>query len=238
MRWFWSVLSCLLMFSLRAEEETPYVIFYVDAPGLCYDHFESLCHSLAQKKERGKPRANVGHAWIHLHGHLDGRKIDLTVGHSGELGITDWPYFDGVMDAVERKSLNPIAYMFSTLHDGYAELSSGGHIPTLAVKRQLTDSQLRAILRFIHPKRYPYGEYALTKWQCSSFVAHVAALADLKLEHQVSVQIPKMLTFRGWRMRLWTDPRYRVLTFSAPDKIEASLRQLAKTGKVVKVEAL
>lgn len=221
--------------STEAAAEESYIIFYVDAPQLRYESFDALCQSLARTEKDGKGKIriqrNVGHAWIALHGTLDGRVIDLTVGHSGELGVMDRPYFEGVMDLVEQRDPNPIAYLFSTLRDGFPQLSSGGHVPTFAAKRTLTEQQLRAILRFIHPTRYPYSQYGLTGRQCASFVAQVAALAGCSLADKVTVPIPQYFIYGGWKMRLWSDCRYSKLTFSSPDKIEEALKQLVERGE-------
>lgn len=219
----------------EAAAEEHYIIFYVDAPKLCYDSFGTLCQSLArvEKDKRGKIRLqrNVGHAWLALYGTLDGCAIDLTIGHSGEMGVMDRPYFEGVMDLVEQRHPNPISYLFKTLRDGFPQLSSGGHVPTFAVKRSLTEEQLRTILRFIHPKRCPYAAYGLTGLQCASFVAHVSVLAGCPLAHKITVPIPQYFTYGGWKMRLWTDCRYSKITFSSPDKIEESLKQLVERGE-------
>lgn len=243
---FVSLCLCVQFFSwplffvchLTASEPA-YVIFYVDAPKLCYDSFETLVHGLAksQTHKDGRLYANVGHAWLKIHGALDGRDINMTIGHSGELGIINRPYFEGVMDLLDKGHPNPVSYLFATLHDGFAQMGCGGHLPTFAAKCFVTQPQLRAIVRFIHPKRYPYSEYALTGKQCASLLAQVASLAGLSLEHQVSVPIPKILSFGGRRMRLWTHPRYRTLTFSSPDKLEKSLKQLVVCGKAEEASA-
>lgn len=229
--------SCSLFHHLAASEPAC-VIFYVDAPKLCYDSFETLVQGLAksQTHKDGRLYANVGHAWLKVCGTLDGHTIDVTLGHSGELGVINRPYFEGVMDLLDKKHPNPVSYLFSSLSDGFAQFSSGGHLPTFAAKCLITQQQLRAIVRFIHPKRYPYSEYALTGNQCASLVAQAAALAGLSLEHRVSVPIPKILYFGGRKMRLWTHPRYRTLTFSSPDKLEQSLKQLVRSGQAEEVK--
>lgn len=231
----WCLITLFVLEGLSSEE-SPSIIFYVDAPNLRYDTFETLCDSLSRVKKGNKKeiriRQNVGHAWISLHGTLDGRLIDLTLGHSGERGATQRPYFQGVMDLVERNDPSPVAYLFSTLKDGFAQQGSGGHQPTFAAKCEITIQQLREILRFIHPSRYPYAEYGLTTRQCASFVTQIAALLGFKFADKVSVPIPPTFTYGGWwKMRLWSDPRYRTITFSSPDKIEIALKELVKSGK-------
>lgn len=236
----WCLITLCVLQGISAEE-SPFIIFYVDAPKLCYDSFETLCDSLSRVKKGNKKeirlRQNVGHAWVTLRGEIDGQVIDLTLGHSGERGAVNRPYFQGVMDLVEKGDPNPVAYLFSTLTDGFPQMGSGGHVPTFAAKCDITTQQLRSILRFIHPTRYPYAQYGLTTRQCASLVTQIAALLGFSFADKVSVPIPPTFTYGGlWKMRLWSDPRYRTITFSSPDKIEVALRELVRSGKATAMQ--
>lgn len=207
-----------------------FLIVYVDAPHLDYRNNNALLQSIARN-------GVFGHAWIHLQGIVEGQRVFIEGGHSGELGRCQAKYFDGVMNYIEygyanptaqqkqrpRYEPNPIKYLWETQRDGFFQVGSGGHKPTFSVKMDLTSEQFECILSFI--RNYDYAQYSLTDNQCSTFVAQIAALADFPLECDVTIPIRQMLTFRNETFCLWQDPRYSMLTFSSPDALESSLKQ-------------
>lgn len=206
-------LFLLLTATLVASKE-PYVVFLVNARKLDYSSFKSLLKTIAKHPSDWSKNGDVGHAWIYL----EGDEV-IEGGHSGELGIDQPRYMDGVLDNIALGSKNPISYLWCSQCDGFFQKGNGGHRPTTAAKLILNPAQYEAIQRFI--QNYPYQNYSLTSHQCCTFVQQIAALADIHLEDKVTVQI---------HPTLWEDPAYASLTFASPDRLEVSLRDQIKKG--------
>jgi hypothetical protein len=135
------------------------------------------------------------------------------------------------MDHLDNGNPDPIQYLWATQYDGFFQEGSGGHVPTYAVKVDLSQEQFEKILFFIDPKNYYYREYALTCNQCSSFVAQVASLIDFPFEHEITIEIKEKVTLRGQTLYLWKDPYYSQLTISTPDILERSLMEAVDEGR-------
>ncbi|WP_284452573.1 hypothetical protein [Parachlamydia acanthamoebae] len=208
--------------------ESPYfLVILVNARHLDYTDNRSFLRTLAKHPSDGSKNSDVGHAWICLRGIIDGEYVEIEGGHTGETGLTQARYFDGMMDLVEKGSPNPVRYLWEMQHDGFFQNGSGGHHPTFAAKIDLTEEQFHTILTFI--ETYPYQDYAITKNQCSSFVAQVAALADWEIPCEVTLSIDPHLQIGPDLIPLWTDPRYAYLTISSPDMVEKSLMKAVAT---------
>lgn len=219
----------------QMQETDYYVVFFVDAPHLDYTDNCSLLRTIVRHPSNGSRRRDVGHAWISLHGIEDGKKIVVEGGHSGELGIAQPKYFDGIMDLIEEGDANPIKYLWATLHDGFFQEGAGMHRPTFAAKVGLTKEQFEKIMTFISPENYNYHEYSLTRSQCSTFVAQVALLAGLKLEHEVTIEIDETIIWTGRMLPLRCDEKYSLLTISTPDVLERSLMTAVGEGQAVAI---
>lgn len=227
------------------EVSSFFLIILVDARHLDYTDNKSLFKTIAKHPSDGSKNGDVGHAWVYLQGIIDGEDVFVEGGHSGELGITQAKYFEGVMNYIEygyanpskeqmqkpRFEPNPIKYLWSDLYDGYFQEGSGGHVPNFAVKIDLTEEQFNAILNFIHPCNYCYKRYSLTENQCSSFVARIAELADFQIEHEITMNIEQTVKINGEIFTLWEDPLYSQITFSSPDIIEKSLMDAVSKGR-------
>jgi hypothetical protein len=225
-------------------ESDYFVVLLVAARHLDYTHGVSTLKTIAKHPSDGSKNGDVGHAWIYLQGIEQGERVFIEGGHSGERGINQSRYFEGVMNYIEygyatpteeqiwspRYEPNPIKYLWATQRDGFFQWGSGGHTPTFAAKIDLTKEQFQRIVAFIHSSNYYYKDYALIHNQCSSFVAKVAALANLPIDHEVTISIPPTLSFRDVNCTLWTDPHYAKLTFSSPDIVERSLMQAVRKG--------
>lgn len=227
------------------EESDYFLVILVDARHLDYTNNYSFLHTVA-KHPNGSKTGDVGHAWIYLQGWIEGcsQRFILEGGHSGETGVLQPKYFDGIMNyndwgyanPTEKQKMNPryepnpIKYLWVTQRDGFFEQGPGIHAPTFAAKVNLSREQFHAILDFMYGE-YRYSQYALTGQQCSSFVVKIASLAGLSLESQVSMSIEDKIFFRGATVRFWEDPRYSQITFSSPDVIEKSLIQAVKEGR-------
>ena len=221
-----------------------FIVFLVDARHLDYTEGSSLLKTIVKHPSDGSKNGDVGHAWIYLQGIVEGQKIFIEGGHSGELGLRQAKYFDGIMNNIEygyanpseaqkrcpRYESNPIKYLWATQCDGYFQRGSGGHTPTCAVKIDLTVEQFEKILSFIDPDNYVYEEYSLTGNQCTTFIAKIADLIDFPMEYEVSIRIPPQLKIGGETFTLWTDPQYASFTFSSPDIAEHSLILALNSG--------
>lgn len=218
-----------------------FLVILVAARHLDYRDFNHLLYTIAKHPSDGSKNGDVGHAWIYLQGEIEGSFICIEGGHSGELGIIQPKYLDGIMNYVEFGSVvyqpggrltyepNPIRYLWEPQRDGFFQVGSGGHIPTCAAKIPITQQQLEQIVQFI--STYPYHEYRLLDQQCAGYVARIAAIAELSLAHTVVLEIPSVVYFKGEAIRLWEDEKYRSLMLSTPDCLERSLWNAIKEGK-------
>lgn len=212
-----------------STEDEFYLVLLVDARHLDYSHMRSLLKTIVKHPSDGSKNADVGHAWVYLEGVKDGKKVVIEGGHSGELGRMQPKYFDGVMDLMERGDQNPIRYLWATQLDGFFQEGSGGHTPTFAVKVTLTEEQFNKIFDYI--TSYHYKKYSLVRRQCSLFVAEIAALAHLFLEHKITIEIQPQIQIKGRAYLFWTDPSYSTLTISSPDLLEKSLMKVVEEGR-------
>lgn len=203
---------------------SPYMlIILVDARHLDYSDGQALMRTIVKHPSDGSKNSDVGHAWVYLQGHLDGKFLAIEGGHSGELGIDQPKYFEGVMDDVERDELNPIKYLWDIQRDGFFQRGSGGHSPTFAAKVDLSEDRFREILDFID--RYDFSQFSLVGNQCTSFAAQVAELAGLSLSIEVTIPIQQHIRVGGEWITLWEDPAYSVIGMPSPDRLEKSLME-------------
>ncbi len=225
-------------------QESPYfLVILVDARQLDYTSSQKCVRSIAKHPSDGSKNSDVGHAWIYLQGVKNGALVKLEGGHSGEQGRGRPKYFEGIMNYFEygaacpnEKDLthscyepNPIKYLWEPLDDGFFEKGSGGHIPTFAIKVDLTPKQFDEILLFI--KNYPFEFYSLTSHQCCTFVVEVAALAHLHLDSKLNVFIDPNIVVGGVRIRLWTDAEYSTLELPCPEMLEYSMLLAVNDGR-------
>ena len=213
----------------RMRESAYFVVFLVEARHLDYTSNRALLQSLVKHPSDGSKNSDVGHAWICLQGHENGCFVNLEGGQSGELGLNQPKYFEGLIDYFEAGSCNPIQYLWACQKDGYFEEGAGGHYPTYAAKVDLTEEQYRKIVNFI--SKYDYSHYYLTHHQCTTFVTQIAELAGLQLDHYVTISIDPVLHICGDCLPLWKDPQYASFTFSSPDILERSLMEAVWCGE-------
>ena len=206
----------------RMRETDYFLVILVDALHLDYTENKSFFRTMVKHPSDGSKNCDVGHAWIYVQGIIDGQPVYVEGGHSGELGIVQPKYFEGIVELAERGDPNPARYLWETQHDGFFQEGSGDHHPTFAAKIDIDEQQFTKILEFI--ESYDYSEYAITRNQCSSFVAQVAALADFSIEYEITMKIDKTLG-------IWKDSKYSTITFSTPDVVERSLMQAVKEGR-------
>ena len=226
------------------QETSSFLVILVEARHLDYSDTCTLLRTLAKHPSDGSKNGDVGHAWIYVRGYRQGQCVEVEGGHSGELGLTQARYLEGVINLMEcgysfpscttsacyRYEPNPIKYLWEPQRDGYFQRGSGEHAPTFAVKINLTDVQFERIYAFICGE-YDFSYYSLTDNQCTSFVTQIAAQADIELEHEMTIKIDPIVSMHGGNLRFWEDPRYQYLTFSSPDILERSMMEAVKEGK-------
>lgn len=202
-----------------------FVVLLVEAPHLNLSTNRACLKTMAKHPSNWSKNGDVGHAWIYL----QGGGLCIEGGHSGELGITQLTYFQGVMQKHDQGDPNPAAYLWSTLDDGFFQRGSGGHRPTYAVALPLNQQQFDAILNLL--ETYDFSHYSLARQQCCSFVTQVAALVGLELDAQEILVLESTLTVAKEEICLWQDPTFSQLPFESPDRLEQSLRRAVLEGK-------
>lgn len=213
----------LLPLQLFAGEN--YLVILVEAPHFDFTSNKAFLRSMAKHPSNWSKNGDVGHAWIYL----QGKGITLEGGQSGELGIDQPKYFEGIMSLVDRGCANPCQYLWETLQDGFFEKENGGHIPTFAASLEVSDEQFEQILCFI--KSYDFSNYNLRNHQCCTFVKGVASIVGLELETEAHLKIEPTVTIDGEEITLWKDPFYQTLSFQCPDKVEESLKKAVEEGR-------
>lgn len=231
------------LISCQSKEKEYFLVILVDAKQLRYDNCRDFLRSMAKHPADGTKDGSVGHAWIYLRGVLHGQCVELEGGHSGELGYRKVPYLTGITNNINygyanpttQQRLcpayepNPVRYLWESLGDGFWQEGTGDHKATYAAKIDITESQFHSILQFIDA--YNFSDYAITRNQCSTFVARLAQLAGWELEHLVMMRIDPWVRIGNEILPLWRDPSYATITFSSPDRLQLSLMESVRSGK-------
>lgn len=212
-----SLFFALLFANIHADYS---VVFLVNARHLDYSSSNRMLKTIAKHPSDWSKNGDVGHAWLILNG-----EKSIEGGHSGELGVYQPRYMEGVVENAYRGAKNPISYLWCPQSDGFFQEGNGGHFPTVAAKIALTKSEYEAILAYI--ETYCFDEYSLTKKQCCHFVKGAAQVIGIELEDEVCLRISPFLA----GLQMWEDPRYEYLIFSSPDRLEYSLKQLILKGR-------
>ena len=193
----------------------------------------------------GSKNGNVGHTWIYLRGLQEGVPVVIEGGHSGEFGEVQPKYFDGVTDYMQygylaptskekkhpRHEPDPIKYLWASQMDGIFQKGNGKHTPSFAAKVNLTEEQYWKIMDFINPKNYNYKDFAITRNQCSAFVAGIGALIDFPIESTMTIELNPMTKIAGKEVVLWEDEQYSSITIGSPDEVERSLMEAVREGR-------
>jgi len=201
------------------------LVILVCARHLDYSKSQALLKTVAKHPQDGSLTGDVGHSWLLLKG-PDGV---IEGGHSGELGLSEPKYFDGIMDLIEAGDPNPVRYMHASLKDGYFEKGSGGFSPTYAIKKDLTHDQYEKIRSFI--ARYDYTDYSLTRRQCLLFVQEIARIAGLNLQCHMTVPVGPYVRVGNQFYRVWTDETYSTLELMSPDILEKNMMEAVYQGE-------
>lgn len=213
----------------RIKESDYFLVLLVDACHLDYSDNHTFLRTMVKHPSDGSKNGDVGHSWIYLEGWKEGKRVYLEGGQSGELGIVQPRYFDGVMDRIDAGHPNPISYLWDTLHDGFFDWGGGMHTPTYAVKVNLTEKQFLDLFAWV--ECYDFSTYSITNCQCTTFVCGAARFAGLELEDKVTIPIQKEVHLRSCTLPLRTNDQYAFLTISTPDVLEKSLMKLVLEGQ-------
>ena len=206
-----------------------FLVILVDAPHLNYQNTNTLLKSLAKHPRNACKEGTVGHAWVYLYKREKGQEFILEGGHSGELGICQPRYLEGVMNLVECGDANPIRYLWANQRDGFFQSGPGRHSPSFACAVHLSDHQYQNILKFI--STYCFKKYSLRKQQCVTFVMQIAQLAGLSLSGNLQIEIASELYYKGHWIRLWSHPYFSKCRLYTPDALEISMLEAVKSGK-------
>lgn len=233
--------SCLLCLSgcckpnldWHSPQVDPSLTLLVEARDLSYTCGRDFLRSLAKHPRDGSKNGDVGHAWIYLTGVVNSEPFALEGGHSGELGLYQPKYIDGVVENISLGAKNPIAYLWSSQSDGFFQKGSGGHFPTYAVQLKLTKSQFQQICQFI--ASYDFVNYSLINHQCCTFVTQIAHIAGIELNCFLEIPIEPEMCIGSHTYKLWEDAQYSTLSFEAPELLELELMRLVAEGKAREV---
>ncbi len=210
--------------SERASDWGHALELFVSARGVDFDTAEGFLASLSKHAD-GPPAKQVGHCWIRL----IGPEGVLVGGHSGEYGTSRPTYREGVIERMNAGDPDPVAYLWEAMDDGVFLEGSGGLTPTFACGVPLTREEHDAVRSFV--ETFDPTVFALRGRACSDFLVSVAALAGLPVQNTVRVRLPRRVRYLGKTWTMWTDERYAVLDYGAPEVVEDSLRVLVEHGR-------
>lgn len=208
------------------QEEIPFSLtILVNARHLDYSDGQSLLRTMVKHPSDGSLNGDVGHAWILL----QGEGAVLEGGHSGEWGIQEPKYFDGIMDLVEQGDRNPVRYLGKTLQDGCFQTGTGGHDPTYAARIPLTKEEyLRLRAQILNTD---FAPYSMTDRQCVTFIESLLQDLGICLETKVAIPIPYRVKVGRETFVVRTDPEYAEIVFHSPDLLEKELMALVSSGR-------
>jgi len=239
----WCLLGATLAARAGEPAEPPFLVLLVAAAHLDYGDQTRLIGQLHKRSQL--KQGFMGHSWVYLEGSEGGRRQVYEAGLSpkgdgatqfirGVLNLARYGYANpsGAQRENPRHEPNPIAYLWRDQGNGYLQPAAEAALrPTYAARLVLTQAQFRTIRTLMDPNRPEHRRFQLTGRQCSSFLADVAQVAGVRLEHEVTIEVPPQISVGGETYRLWTDPKYSRLTLSSPDVLEVSLKRLVAQGR-------
>lgn len=166
--------------------------------------------------------------WAHSWLLLESPRGAMEFGHTGDLGITQPRYHDGVFLKIRDGEPDPIAYLWQTRSDGQLQIGKPNRPPTFVWRMPITRERHHLIQEFVTVRSY--DRFGVRSDNCTDFVAETAALAGIRLTHRIRLTLPPQAKVWGRLRRVWTDPRYRTLEYGTPDVLDVELRQLARLG--------
>jgi len=164
------------------------------------------------------------HSWLMLES--PGERLEF--GHTGDLGLEEPRYHEGVMQLGQSDDPNPIAYLWRTMSDGQLQIGKPNRPPTFVWRMPITRHRYQLIHEYMLQRKY--DQFGVRSDNCTDMAAETAALAGINLIHRIRLTAPQEVKFLGRMLRVWTDPKYRIVEFSTPEVMEADLRQLTQLG--------
>jgi uncharacterized protein (DUF2249 family) len=165
-----------------------------------------------------------GHSWLVLESPQNRLEYSLT----GNFGQMKTRYHEGVIQRLRDGDPNPIAYLWETMSDGKCEIGKTDRIPSFVWRMPITKRRHQLIHEFLIQKKC--DRFGIRSDNCTDVVVEAGALAGINLIHRMRFTVPPEIKFQGRMLRIWTDPKYRILEFGTPDVLEVDLRQLARFG--------
>jgi len=230
--------------TVETTESDYFIVFLVASRNLNYIDNKALFNTVQHIDNPKKGGGTVGHSWVYIHGIKDGREFSLEGGHSallkgspgyasGVINLNKYGYANpkSLPENSARYEPNPIKYLWVVRKDGIFQKGAGGHSPTFAARVNITKNEFEQVLAFMDEANYMYKDFSIIDRQCTTFVARLAALVGLELEHTVTVQVDSEINVGNQKYRLWTDSLYSKITFASPDKMESSLRRAVADGQ-------
>jgi hypothetical protein len=166
--------------------------------------------------------------WAHSWLILESPRERLEFGHTGDLGIAKLRFHKGVYEKIREGDPNPIAYLWQTMADGQLQLGKPNRPPTFVWRMPITRRRYQLIHEHIMQRKY--GQFGIRSNNCTDLVVETAALAGINLVHRIRLTLPQETKVLGKTLRVWTDPKYRILEYGTPEVLDADLRQLARLG--------
>jgi hypothetical protein len=197
-------------------DEGCYLYILNEAANWDYSTSTSLVFSIWQRP--------WGHSWLILENPRD----RLEFGHTGDLGHSKLRYHEGVFQRIREGHPDPIAYLWQTRFDGFFQTGKPNRPPTFVWRMPITLRRYHVINEFV--KQRKYDQFGVRSNNCTDMVIETAALAGINLIHRIRLTMPPEAKIWGRMLRVWTDPRYRILEYGTPDVLETDLRQLARFG--------
>jgi hypothetical protein len=197
-------------------DEGYYLYILNEAANWDYRDASSLVFSIALR-----PWA---HSWLILESPRD----RLEFGHTGDLGITKPRFHKGVYQKIQEGDPNPIAYLWQTMADGELQIGKPNRPPTFVWRMPITRRRHQLIHDHIMQRKY--DQFGIRSDNCTDLVTETAALAGINLIHRIRLTLPPETKVMGKTLRVWTDPKYRILEYGTPEVLDADLRQLARMG--------
>jgi hypothetical protein len=166
--------------------------------------------------------------WAHSWLILESPRDRLEFGHTGDLGVTQPRYHDGVFQKIREGDPNPIAYLWQTNSDGQFQIGKPNRPPTFVWRMPITSRRHQLIQDYVMQRKY--DQFGVRTNNCTDLAVEAAALAGINLINRIHLTLPQETRVWGRMRRVWTDARYRILEYGTPEVLEADLRQLAQFG--------
>lgn len=166
--------------------------------------------------------------WAHSWLMLESPRERLEFGHTGDFGLEVPRYHEGMMQLGQSGDPNPVAYLWRTMSDGQLQIGKPNRPPTFVWRMPITQRRHQAIQEYMQKRTYV--QFGIRSDNCTDMATETAALAGINLIHRMRLTVPEEVKFPGRTLRLWTDPKYRIVEFSTPEVLEADLRQLSRLG--------